>query len=84
MKRYDNEKIRTLNKRIEERLKRLNWDLSNRAETHHYLTEHSMPFEEEVKADDKNAVEALMKIAKLHEELFAAELELEIENKAKS
>tara|TARA_R100001440_G_scaffold24346_2_gene39690 strand:+ start:350 stop:643 length:294 start_codon:yes stop_codon:yes gene_type:complete len=77
------EKISFLKNRIEQRLKKLSYELADRAEQEHYTKnpictpDHQASAAEMVEALDVNALKLLKEITKTHEELFDAELEQE-------
>ena len=87
MKRYNSEEIRFLKNRIEQRLKKLRYELADRAEQVGYTKnplcslDHQASAAREVRALDVEALNRLNDIKRLHEELFDAELEWAIAKK---
>lgn len=90
MKKYYTEEIRILKNRIEERLKKLSYELADRAEQVGYTKNplcslsHQASAGRMVRALDVDALNRLNSIKKLHEELFDAELEWAIANREES
>ena len=87
MKTYYTEEIGLLKRRIEQRLKKLSYELADRAEQAGYAKNPKCSFEHQasaatmVRALDVEALNRLNEIKRLHEELFNAELRWEIANK---
>jgi len=87
MKRYHSEEIKRLKNRIEQRLKKLSYELADRAEQVGFAKNPKCSFEHQasaanmVRALDVEALNRLNDIKRLHEELFDAELEWAIAKK---
>ena len=82
--------IGILKRRIDQRLKKLSYELADRAEQVGFAKNPKCSFEHQasaanmVRALDVEALNRLNGIKRLHEELFNAELKLEIANREES